>query len=303
VLQGVDLALPVGGVLGLLGPNGAGKTTTVRILTGVLRADHARTLRVLGHDLPAGIALVRPRIGVQTDTSLYERLSALDNLAFFGRLYGMSRREVRRAACALLERFGLLDRANDRVGTFSKGMKQKTLIARALIADPQLVFLDEPTAGLDPEAAHELMTYIHAVSRAEGRTFFITSHRLEEMEAVCTRIGVLAGGRVVAQGVPAEVARTVVPEVRVRVRTAPSAVLDLAAVRVLDGVLGVTPCGDGALVEVAARERIPTVVRQIAAMPIDLLGVAEEPPTLEQAYLRLVDAAAPRPATGAVTVR
>lgn len=303
VLQGVDLSLPAGGVLGLLGPNGSGKTTTVRILTGVLRADHARTLRVLGHDLPAEIADVRPRIGVQTDTSLYDRLSALDNLAFFGRLYGMSRHEARTAASALLERFGLGERARHRVGAFSKGMKQKALIARALIADPELVFLDEPTAGLDPEAAHELMTYIHDVSRAEGRTFFITSHRLEEMEAVCTRVGVLSGGRVVAQGVPGEVARAVVPEVRVRVTAAPSAVLDLGAVRSIDGVVGVTATDDGARVELAERERIPRVVREIAALPVDLLGVAEEPPTLEEAYLRLVGASTPQPAPEEVTAR
>ena len=207
VLDGVDLALETGGVFGLLGPNGAGKTTTVRILTGVLRPDRADCVRVLGHDLPDRIAEVRPHIGVQTDTALYERLTGLDNLTFFGQLYGMTRDEATRSAVALLERFGLGDRQADRVATYSKGMKQKTLIARALIADPQIVFLDEPTAGLDPEAAHELMTYIHDLSSEQGRTFFITSHRLEEMESVCTKVGVLAGGRVAAQGAPAEVAR------------------------------------------------------------------------------------------------
>ena len=177
VLDGVDLALEQGGVFGLLGPNGAGKTTTVRILTGVLHPGRAERLRVLGHDLPELIAEVRPHVGVQTDTALYERLSGLDNLTFFGRLYGMSHAQATRSASALLQRFGLGDRQADRVATYSKGMKQKALIARALIADPQMVFLDEPTAGLDPEAAHELMTYIHDLSAEHGRTFFITSHR------------------------------------------------------------------------------------------------------------------------------
>jgi ABC-2 type transport system ATP-binding protein len=290
VLAGVDLALEPGGVFGLLGPNGAGKTTTVRILTGVLRPDRADCLRVLGHDLPGGIAKVRPHIGVQTDTALYDRLSGLDNLTFFGRLYGMAPGDATSAAHVLLERFGLGDRQADRVGTYSKGMKQKTLIARALIADPELVFLDEPTAGLDPEAAHELMTYIHDLSSEEGRTFFITSHRLEEMEAVCTKVGVLDSGRIAAQGAPAEVARVVVPEVRVRVTVAPRTELDEHGIAALDGVRRITPLSDGAIVELTASHMVPAVVRAIAGMPGDLLGVAEEPPTLEEAYLRLVRA-------------
>jgi ABC-2 type transport system ATP-binding protein len=132
------------------------------------------------------------------------------------------------------------------------------------------------------------MTYIHDLSSEQGRTFFITSHRLEEMESVCTKVGVLAGGRVAAQGAPADVARTLVPEVRVRVTTPPGTVLDEHAIAAIEGVLGVTPVNGGAVVELTSRHVIPTVVRQIAAMPGDLLGVAEEPPTLEEAYLRLV---------------
>jgi ABC-2 type transport system ATP-binding protein len=288
VLDGVDLTLESGGVLGLLGPNGAGKTTTVRLLTGVLRPDRADTLRVLGHDLPDQIAAVRPQIGVQTDTALYDRLSALQNLTFFGQLYGMNRPDATRAAAELLGRFGLGDRQSHRVGTYSKGMKQKALIARALIASPQVVFLDEPTAGLDPEAAHELMTYIHDLSSEHGQTFFITSHRLEEMESVCTKVGVLAGGRVSTQGAPAEVARALVPEVRVRVTVAPGSTLDTQAITLLDGVRRVLPQHDGACLELTASDAIPAVVRRIAAMPCDLLGVAQELPTLEEAYLRLV---------------
>ena len=265
----------------------------MRILTGLLHPDRAERLRVLGEDLPAGIDAVRPHIGVQTDTALYDRLTGLDNLTFFGRLYGMSSADATAAARALLHRFGLDDRQADRVGTYSKGMKQKTLIARALIADPELVFLDEPTAGLDPEAAHELMTYIHDLSTEQGRTFFITSHRLEEMESVCTRVGVLSGGRIAAQGAPADVARQLVPELRVRVTAAPGTVLDHGGIAALDGVRGITGMDGGATVELTGREAVPAVVRAIAGMPGDLLGVAEEPPTLEEAYLRLVQATTP----------
>ncbi len=287
-LEGVDLLLESGGVFGLLGPNGAGKTTTVRILTGVLHPDKAQTLRVLGHDVPGAIEQVRPRVGVQTDTALYERLTALDNLTFFGALYGMPKADALRSAQDLLQRFGLSDRATEKVGAYSKGMRQKVLIARALIANPDLVFLDEPTAGLDPEAAHELMTYVRDLSRERGKTFFITSHRLEEMESVCTKVGVLSGGRVVAQGSPAQVARAIVPEIRVRVAPAPGVQLDLTALGGLAGVSRVQRDDGGALVEVSTRDAIPALVRQIAAMPADLLAVAEEPPTLEEAYLRLM---------------
>ena len=289
-LTDVDLALETSGVFGLLGPNGAGKTTTVRILTGVLRPDGAQTLRVLGHEVSGGIERIRPRVGVQTDTALYERLTALDNLIFFGALYGMPKADALRSAEDLLGRFGLSDRAAEKVGTYSKGMRQKVLIARALIADPDLVFLDEPTAGLDPEAAHELMTYVHDLSREAGKTFFITSHRLEEMESVCTRVGILADGRVVAQGSPAEVARAIVPEIRVRVTPAPGAQLDLTALGALAGVVGALHDNGGAIVEVPTRAAIPALVRAVAAMPTDLLAVAEEPPTLEEAYLRLMSA-------------
>jgi ABC-2 type transport system ATP-binding protein len=289
-LTNVDLTLESGGVFGLLGPNGAGKTTTVRILTGVLRPDSAGTLRVLGHDVPGDIERVRPRVGVQTDTALYERLSAVDNLTFFGALYGLPKAEALHGAEDLLGRFGLADRATEKVGAYSKGMRQKVLIARALIADPDLVFLDEPTAGLDPEAAHELMTYVDDLSRERGKTFFITSHRLEEMASVCTKVGVLANGRVVAQGSPAQVASAIVPEIRVRVAPVPGAQLDLAALEAVAGVVGVRRDDGGAVVEVSARGAIPALVRQIAAMPVDLLAIAEEPPTLEEAYLRLMSA-------------
>ena len=288
VLTGVDLQLGIGGVYGLLGPNGSGKTTTVRILTGVLRADGAQRLLVLGHDVRGSIDAVRPRIGVQTDTEPYERLTALDNLVYFGRLYDMPIDRARPAAEALLERFGLAPRAGDRVGTFSKGMRQKVMIARALIADPDLVFLDEPTAGLDPEAAHELMTYIGDLSRERGTTVLITSHRLEEMESVCTTIGVLSGGRIVAQGAPAEVARTIVPEIRVRITAAAGAALDPGAIAGIAGVVAVEPQADGALLRLSDRGSIPSAVRQVAALPVDLLGVAEDPPSLQEAYLRLV---------------
>lgn len=287
-LDSVDLTIARGAVFGLLGPNGAGKTTTVRILNGVLDPSAVGTLRVLGHDLRREPEAIRPQVGVQTDTNLYERLSARENLAIFARLYGMSPAQGRLRADELLEMFGLLDRASERVERFSKGMKQKLLIARALVARPRLVYLDEPTAGLDPEASHELMTYITRVSREASTTFFITSHRLDEMEGVCTGVAVLAKGRIQAAGSPEQVARAAVPRHRVRVQPAPGSGLTEWDVGSLPGVVRVLPVSDGFTVDLVAADAVPSFVRAAAALPFDLLGVAEEPPTLQEAYLALV---------------
>jgi len=291
-LDGVDLEIPRGAVFGLLGPNGAGKTTAVRILNGVLDATRVDTLRVLGRDLPAGAHQVRPFVGVQTDTNLYDRLSARANLSLFARFYGMDPAAAGARADGLLDMFGLLPRASERVERFSKGMKQKMLIARALVGSPQLVYLDEPTAALDPEASHELMSYIRTVSRAEHTTFFITSHRLDEMEGVCTKVAVLAGGVIRAQGSPAEVARAAVPRVRVCVTPAPGASLATESLRALPGAVAVDARDGVFLVDLRSAGDVPAFVRGAAALPVDLLGVAEEPPSLQEAYLALVGAAA-----------
>jgi ABC-2 type transport system ATP-binding protein len=298
-LAGVDMEVPRGAVFGLLGPNGAGKTTTVRILNGVLDPTGVDTLRVLGLDLPAGADSVRPHVGVQTDTNLYERLTARDNLSIFARFYGLETVEAGRRADELLDMFGLFPRAKERVKRFSKGMKQKMLIARALVGSPQLVYLDEPTAGLDPEATHELMSYIRTVSQAEQTTFFITSHRLDEMESVCTKVAVLDCGVIRAQGSPAEVARAALPCVRVRVTPAPGVRLPAGALLGLPGAVRAEAGGGSITVEVSAAGLVPAFVRAAAGLPVDLLGVAEEPPTLQEAYLALVGTPADPPASAA----
>jgi len=289
-LDGVDLDLPRGSIFGLLGPNGAGKTTTVRILNGVLAPTGVDTLRVLGYDLTKQAELIRPLVGVQTDTTLYERLSARQNLALFARFYGMDVPQAMRRADELLDMFGLLPRAKERVEKFSKGMKQKILLARALVGSPQLVYFDEPTAGLDPEASHDLMSYVRQVSTHEHITFFIASHRLEEMEGVCTRVAVLAGGRIRALGSPVQVARAAVPRVRVRVTPVAGVTLSADELQALPGAVSVTAHDGSFTVDLTADDAVPGFVRAAAAMPHDLLGIAEEPATLQEAYLALVGA-------------
>ncbi|MEN6340950.1 MAG: ABC transporter ATP-binding protein [Methanospirillum sp.] len=198
-VDGVSFEVGEGEVFGLLGPNGAGKTTLIRLLAGVLTPD-AGSARVLGLDPTTDGSAVRSRCGVLTETpAVYERLTARQNLAFAADVFGVPVSEVDRRVGDLLARFSLQDRADEPVGGFSKGMKQRLALARALIHDPELLFLDEPTAGLDPVASRQVHELVGAL-RDEGRTVVLCTHHLVEAEALCDRVGVLSKGRLIALG-------------------------------------------------------------------------------------------------------
>lgn len=187
-VDGLTLTVPAGRVFGFLGPNGAGKTTTVRMLCALI-APTSGGAAVAGHAL-SDPGAVRRAVGILTEApGLYEKLSALQNLIFFGRLYDLAAPQARAQAERYLRMFDLWGRRDDPVAGFSKGMRQKVAIARALLHDPAIVFLDEPTAGLDPAAARTVREVIKAL-RAEGRTIFLTTHNLPEADELCDLIGV-----------------------------------------------------------------------------------------------------------------
>jgi len=205
----VSLQVPSGTIFGFLGPNGAGKTTTLRLLLGLLELNGG-SATVLGYDVATQADAIREHTGVlpQHD-GLYQRLSVYDNLEFFGRIYHLDKAARQARIRELLEHLGLWERRNDSTAELSRGLKQKVAIARALLHRPRLVFLDEPSAGLDPVAAVALRKDIQSLARKGGTTVFLTTHNLAEAEKVCDTVGVIRKGRLIAVGTPAELrART-----------------------------------------------------------------------------------------------
>ncbi len=207
VLAGVSLTVPPGTVYALLGPNGAGKTTTVRILATLLRPDGGRA-RVAGHDIVAQRRLVRRAISLTGQFAAIDELqTGAENLRMMGRLRGLSGKDVRRRADALLQQFDLVDAGNRRVGTYSGGMRRRLDLAASLVVPPRVLFLDEPTTGLDPRSRLEMWKVVKTLV-GSGVTVLLTTQYLEEADQLSDRIAVLDGGRVTAEGTPAELKRS-----------------------------------------------------------------------------------------------
>ena len=207
-----------GELFGLLGPNGAGKTTTIKMLITLLLPTSGEA-RVLGHDVVKDAREVRKRIGYVFggDRGLYERLSALDNLRYFAELYGVSGKAQRLRIDEVLELVGLKGREQERVEGYSRGMRQRLHIARGILHDPEVVFLDEPTIGVDPVGARELRQMI-ADLVSSGKTVLLTTHYMFEADALCDRIAVIAKGQIVGEGTPAQLKDNVVERSRDRDR-------------------------------------------------------------------------------------
>jgi len=201
----LSLDVPRGIVFGFLGPNGSGKTTTIRLLLGLLEPQQGQA-EVLGFDTRRQAGQIRKHAGALLEhTGLYERLSAEDNLEFYGRINRMPAGERRVRIRGLLTHFGLWERRRERIGQWSRGMRQKVAIARAMLHRPDLIFLDEPTAGLDPVAAAGLRDDIATLVERDGVTVFLNTHNLPEAERMCAQIGVIRNGRLITVGSPDQI--------------------------------------------------------------------------------------------------
>ena len=291
-IEALTLRVPAGSVFGLLGPNGAGKTTTIRLLLGLLEPTSGSAC-VLGFDPRTDGDAIRQRAGALLEhTGLYERLSAEDNLEFHGRICRLPRGARRERIDELLTHLGLRERGRDVVATWSRGMKQKLAIARAMLHRPELLFLDEPTAGLDPIAAAALRDDLAALVSRECVTVFLTTHNLAEAEALCSRVGVLRAGKLLAIGTPEEV-RTGSRRAQVEIagRGLSDALISMVSQRREVGSVRVVEPGARLAIELRPTADIAGVVAAIVGGGGEVEEVRRGPATLEDAFRTLVEEA------------
>jgi ABC-2 type transport system ATP-binding protein len=294
-LAGVDLDVKRGTVLGLLGPNGAGKTTVVRILATLLLPD-AGTARVTGLDVVRDAAKLRERIGLAGQyAAVDENLTGLENLTMVGRLYGMRRQQAKARGIELLARFELDEAANRPVKTYSGGMRRRLDLADALVANPRVLFLDEPTTGLDPRSRLNLWETIERLV-SEGTTVLLTTQYLDEADRLADTIAVIDHGKVIAEGTSDELKDRVGGE-RLEVRLEDGADVE-AAVTALAPMSDESPVAEDGLVKLSVRERRGTIVEAVRRLSEAGVGVDDlviRRPTLDDVFLALTGHAAEEP--------
>ena len=286
-VDGVDLSIPTGCIYALLGPNGAGKTTIINMLTTLLRPDGG-SARVFGHDVARETQVVRQLISVTGQSAAVdERLSAAENLTIFGMLLGLSRADATKRAEELLEEFGLADAARRTLDKFSGGMRRKLDLASSLIVQAPLIFLDEPTTGLDPRTRMQMWDSIRRLI-ASGSTILLTTQYLDEADQLADRVAVIDRGRVVAEGTPREL-KAAVGKATLRLQVTNAG--DVAeAARIAQEVLGVrasTPDSKVVTAPMADPERVTDLLDALRGAKIHLATVSVQEPTLDEVFLAL----------------
>ncbi|MBW5486273.1 ATP-binding cassette domain-containing protein [Streptomyces bambusae] len=294
VLDGIDLHIPAGSVFALLGPNGAGKTTTVQILSTLITADGGQA-RVAGHDLAADPQAVRAAIGVTGQFSAVDGLiTGEENMLLMADLHHLSRREGRRVAAELLDRFDLTEAAKKPASTYSGGMKRRLDIAMTLVGDPRIIFLDEPTTGLDPRSRHNMWQIIRELVTG-GVTVFLTTQYLEEADELADRIAVLNGGRIAAQGTAEELKR-LIPGGHVRLRFS-----DPSAYRSAAAALGEASRDDEALAlqipSDGSQRELRSILDWLDAAEIEADELTVHTPDLDDVFFALTGSTSPTSST------
>lgn len=286
-VDNVSLKVEPGTVLALLGPNGAGKTTTVRMMTSIL-VPTAGWARIAGYDVTTHPVEVRANVGVLTEQhGLYERMRALEYLDFFARLYHLDRQTRQERPLLLMERFGLGNALDKRLGEFSKGMKQKLALVRAMLHDPPVLLLDEPTSAMDPQSAKLVRDAILEL-RKDRRTFIVTTHNLTEAQQLADRIAIIRQGRIIAEGDFASLSRRIVglPVMELRLRQRMNGL-----VQDIGGMVDVIDHGDDWLRYRVEQPEVtnPQLLRYLTGQGVEVVTLSPLQESLESVYLQIVE--------------
>jgi len=286
-LDHLTLNIAKGEILGLLGPNGAGKTTAIRVLTGLTGADTGK-VELFGKELrgKSNSAEIRRRIGlVPQDLALYETLSARDNLEYFGKLYGVHGIELKKRTDEALEILGLTDVAKKSPKKFSGGMKRRLNIGCAVIHKPELLILDEPTVGIDPQSRNHILDFVCEINK-QGTTVLYTSHYMEEVERVCSRVCIMDAGRVIADGSVEEIAKSAIFEESITLEVKEPAPSLPESIKLIQGVVRCDVENRAVTItSTAGSGNLPRIIE--VASPYVILGVSAHRATLEDAFLAL----------------
>lgn len=285
-VDGVNLSLSAGEVLALLGPNGAGKTTTVRMLTSILRPTRGRAI-VNGYDVVLQADRVRASVGVLTEQhGLYNRMPAHEYLDFFGQVYGLDAHQRKQRSDGLLHDFGLEKSRKQRIGEFSKGMRQKLALARALLHDPPILLLDEPTSAMDPESARLVRDTIKRL-RSSKRTIIICTHNLTEAEELADKIAIIRDGRIIAQGTIANLKLNLLGPTEYELRLASP--LNGTKITLPSDAEEVSHGEDWIRYRTSQPELVnPALLRDLLNLGLPVLSLQQLPHSLEKVYLQAI---------------
>ncbi|HUG30319.1 MAG TPA: ATP-binding cassette domain-containing protein [Candidatus Limnocylindria bacterium] len=293
-LDGVSFAVEEGELFGFLGPNGAGKTTTIKVLATLTRPTTG-TAMVAGIDVAARPAEVRQRIGLAMQSvALENMLTGRENIELMGRLHRMPERRLRARVDALLELMNLTGAASRLAGTYSGGMRRRLDLATALVHQPAVLFLDEPTEGLDPQSRTALWEELVSINRA-GTTMFLTTHYMEEADRLCDRLAIVDQGKIVVEGTPRELKRSVgsdsveiaLAQTNGKSSFAAAQAATLARLQGVDEILGAEPAAEGISVTVSsARVAVPILLRRLDGAGIHVAGLTTREPSLDDVFLR-----------------